>query len=406
MEEQLKLVRLQDELESQCQTRQREKSRIPLDFVRPMLNQQSTKPPTTVRSEQLEVNTHTSRVYDERKTQTDRGKENSNEIKRNDKEIYNFFTNSAHNQLKDTRYSHYFDLEDGSENDILPNSMSSFSYNTYPTKSIRHQDVDHVQSPSNTQQPMCNFCKHNRFLKENLSNGYICGSCENEPICLNCRKEICVRCKKPTHSDDHHVIKMPQRRLKQRNTDSDFIITKKPELQPKLKYVRLDNYQPIYTDEDSSLSDLSSDHKPYSFNIDEASVFHPSKSRVNRKLSVSVRHGEVSVKPAETFDELKRITDEKFLKYSMNYGDFLRKKTTESKMGRLNESRIPMPISKPTSNSDPMPVMRENTKKLIEFAKELERGDNNIFKRTETKYQVSTNYDVSMIFVMVFSSFF
>ncbi|XP_031628071.1 uncharacterized protein LOC116343897 [Contarinia nasturtii] len=393
MEEQLKLVRVHDEIENQRQTRQREKSRIPLELNRPMVNQQSTKPPTTVRSEQLDINT--SRVYDERKAQTDRGKENLNELKRNDKEIYNFFTNSAHNQLKDTRYSHYFDLEDVSENDTLPNSMSSFTYNTYPTKSNRHQDVVHKQSHSDPQQqqPICNFCKHNRFLarsqEENIANGYICGSCENEPICLSCRKEICVRCKKPTHNDDH-VAKMPlQRCIKQRNTDSDFIVAKKPEIQPKSKYVRLDNYQPIYTDEDDSLSDLSSsDHKPYSFNIDQSSLFHPSKSRLSRKLSVNVRNGEVSVKPEDSFDELKRITNEKILKYSMNYGDFLRKKTNESKMGRVQETRFPMPILKPTSNPDPMPVMKQNTKDLIEFAKELERGDHNIFRRTETKYQV------------------
>lgn len=383
MEEQLKMVRLQDESENQHQTRYREKSRINLDSNRTMVAPQPTKPPTTVRSEPLEPNVHTYRSYDERKAQTDRGKENWDEPKRNDKEIYNFFTNSAHNQLKDTRYSHYFDLEDLSENEVLPNSMSSSTYNTYPSKSTRHQDASHKRK----NEPMCNFCKNHRFLarnqEENIANGLICGSCENEPICLNCRKEICTRCKRPTHDDENH-LKVPPRHLKQRNkTDSEFIVIKNQEQQTKPKYVRLDNFRPIYTDEDDSLSDLStSDHKPYSFNIDNASVFHPSKSRVNRKLSVSIRNGEVFVQP-ETFDELRRITEEKVQKYAKNYGDFRYK--------RPADTRIPVSTAnaKPKQNLDPMPVMRDNTKKLIEFAKELERGDNNIFKRIEAKHQAS-----------------
>lgn len=397
MEEQLKMVRLQDELESQSQARQREKSRINLDSNRPIATQQQPpKLPTTVRSEQLGPNVHTYRSYEERKAQTDRGKENCNEpeLKRNDKEIYNFFTNSAHNQLKDIRFSHYFDLEDSSENDVLPNSMSSSTYNTYPTKSIRHQDVVQKRQNQPIKQPMCNFCKHNRFLarnqEDNIANDLICSSCENEPICLNCRKEICSRCKRPTHNDEH-TLKVPSRHLKQRNTDSEFIVMKSQEPRPKPKYVRLDSFQPIYTDDDDSLSDFSStEHKPFSFNIDESSLFHPSKSRLNRKLSVSIRNGEVFVQP-DTFDELKRITEEKVQKYAKNYGDFRYKRPIESKDGRVHDTRIPVPIinPKPKPNIDSMPVMRDSTKKLIEFAKELERGDNNIFKRIEAKHQAS-----------------
>lgn len=396
MEEQLKSVRLQDDLESQRQTRHREKSRINIDSNRPIVAQQPIKPPTT-RSEQLEPNVHTHRSYDERKAQTDRGKENWEDSKRNDKEIYNFFTNSAHNQLKDIRFSHYFDLEDLSENEILPNSMSSSTYNTYPSKSIRHHDaIQKRQNDSINKQPMCNFCKHNRYLtrnqEENMANGLICSSCENEPICLNCRKEICFRCKRPTHNDEH-ALKVPPRHLKQLNTDSEFIVIKNQEPRTKPKYVRLDSFQPIFTDEDDSLSDLSStDPKPYSFNIDESSVFHPSKSRLNRKLSVSIRHGEVFVQPESTFDELKRITEEKLQKYAKNYGDFRYKRPIEGKEIRGPDTRIPIPIANPKSklNLDPLPVMRDNTKKLIEFAKELERGDNNIFKRIEAKHQAST----------------
>lgn len=406
MEEQLKMVHLQDELETQRQTRHREKSRINLDSNGPMVAQnQPTKPPITVRSEQIELNVYTYRSYDERKAQTDRGKENWEKSKRNDKEIYNFFTNSAQNQLKDTtRYSHYFDLEDLSENEVLPNSLSSSTYNTYPSKSTRHQDaVQKRQNDAPRKQPMCNFCKHNRSLarnqEENIANDLICSSCENEPICLNCRKEICSRCKRPTHIDEH-TLKVPTRHLRQRNTDPGFIVIKDQEPQAKPKYVRLDSFQPIYTDEDDSLSDVSSsDHKPYSFNIDESSLFHPLKSQLNRKLSVSVRNGEVHVQP-DTFDELRRITDEKLKKYAKNYGDFRYKRPADGKDERVQDIRIPVPMVaniKPKSNLDPMPAMRDNTKKLIEFAKELDRGDKNIFKRIETKYQASVEPDAESI---------
>lgn len=394
MEEQLKLVRLQDEMESQRQTRQREKSRINLDLQRPTISQQPTKPPTTVRSEPIiEANLH---AYppNERLAQTDRGKENWDAIKRNDKGIYNFFTNSAPNhqtQLKDLRFSHYFDLEDVSENEVMSNSMCS-SYNTYPSKSTRHNDAVQRRHDIDTKRPMCNFCRHNRLFnrnqKENLD--YICGACENEPICLNCRKEICVQCKRPTQNNEN-TLKVPPRHLKQRNNDEKIIIVKKSEPQAKPKYVRLDSFQPIYTDEDDSLSDLSiSDHKPYSFNIDESSVFHPSKSRISRKLSVSVKNGEVFVESPD-FDEFRRITEEKLKKFAKNYGELRTKKTTEKVE---QDTRIPVPVAMPRSKQtlvDRLPAMRENTKKLIEFAKELERGDDNIFRRIEAKHQASSN---------------
>lgn len=388
MEEQLKMVRLQDELESQRQARQREQKRINLELNKPIANLKHLKPPTTVRSEPVEPNIPSYRSYDERKVQTVRGKENFDTLKQKDKEVYNFFTNSANNEnnhLKENRYSHYFDLGELSENDVRSNSMSS-SYNTYPSKSDRHHQ--HDMKPT-----MCIFCKHKRFLtrsqEENFGNSYICGSCENEPICLYCRKEICVQCKRPTHSDDKNVS---TRLLKQRNTDPNPTI-------PSVKQVRVrtESFQQLFTDEDDSNSDISyTDYKPYSFNIDATSLFHPSKSRLNRKLSVSVKNGEIIVQPDHSFDELRRITEEKMMNLTKRYGEMRPKKPTESKelIGRVEEVRLPtrlmdsrMANLKPIE--EPRPVFREETKKLIEFAKELERGDNNAFKRTERKQQAS-----------------
>lgn len=398
MEEQLKMVRLQDELESPRYMRRRDQKLTNLETIKPIINQQQYKPPITVRSEQIELNTY--RLYDERKAQSDRGKENRDAVKTGDKDIYNYFSNSAQNhpnQLKDFRYSHYFDSEDLSENDPMPNSTSPFSYNTYPSKSVRHQNVANKHNLPEIKQSTCNFCKHSRALARNQDeNLFICDSCENEPICLNCRKEICVHCKRPTQEEAHLL---PSRHLRPRNTDASpslGAVKRTIMPQPKPKYVRTDNFHMPSSDDDESNSDPNStDSKPFSFNINEASVFHPSKSRINRRLSVSIKNGEVFIQP-DSFEELKRITDEKTQKFAKNYGDIWTKRPAE-----LKESRIP----KIVSNSKPMPsqidvnpqpisgsplAMRDNTKKLIEFAKELERGDNNIFQRTERKYHVST----------------
>lgn len=372
MEKQLKLIRSEDD-ECERQSRQREHQLINVEINKPIVCSQYTKPPATVRSEQLEPNVYTFRSYDERKAQSERGKENRELPKRNDKSIYNYFTNTAQkqaNHLKNLRYNHYFDLEESSENEVQPNSMSSSSplYKTYPTKSIRHA------------KPNCSFCTHNRFSSQNPADGvgrdYVCDACGNESICLNCRKEICVQCKRPTNKVEL-ALKVSPRHLKQRNH-----VAERPKIpiKPQTKPLRLytESFQQIQTDEEGSSSD-SPDHKPpYSFNIAESSVFHPSKSRVNRRLSVSIRHGEVIVQP-DSFDELKRITDEKLLKLSKSYGEIRAKKPIESN-GNASLSKV---------TADHPPLLRENTKKLIEFAKELERGDHNIYNRIESKHQAS-----------------
>lgn len=388
MEEQLKSLNLQDEIECQRQSGQREHKMISVEIDRPIacsqpVCSQTIRQSVTVRSEQIEPTVYTFRSYDERKSHSERGeKENWNSVKRNDKSIYNYFTNSAqkeNNQLKDIRLSHYFDLDELSDNEAQPNTMSSSSYNTYPLKSMRHQ----FEPGRST----CDFCMHSRSqikIQEEDDN-LICGSCENEPICISCRKEICVQCKRPTHNDDH-VSKPSPRPIKQRNFGRELQFLEKPE-QTQPRSVRTDNIQQ-YQFDDESLSS-SPEHKPYSFNIAESSIFHPSKSRVKRRLSVSIRNGEVAVQP-DSFDELKRITQEKLQKLSKNYGQIRPKKSDESyeHESSTSDEAISVPSQIPKESLDCRPILRENTKKLIEFAKELDRGDHNIFKRIESKHQV------------------
>lgn len=363
MEEQLKSVRLQYEMEQERPTRRREHKRINMDYQKALtIGHSPPKPPITVRSEQIEPAPYTYRSYDERKAQSENGKENVNVVKRNDNEIYKFFKNSARdpNLLKDLRYHNYCDFSgELSDFDITPNSMSS-AYNTYPS-TASHQ----IEIKSNRQPPMCNFCKQHRFLarsqQENIEKDlYFCGSCEMQPICLNCRKEICVRCKRPTNDQPTKPIIMINDQP--RNDELD-LWQPRADAGKDAKYVRTEQFRPIETDEESLTDSNPDGHKPYSFNIAESSVFHPSHSRIDRRLSVSIKNGEVSVQP-DSFDELKRITNEKLMKYAKTYGALRNKRAFDMKQNKLHQN-----------DSNPLPLIKENTKKLMDFAKQLERDD-------------------------------
>lgn len=392
MEEQLKSVRLQDELECERKPRCRNHHLVNIELNKPIINVKLKKLPATERFEESAYE-----AYDQRKAQSDNGKENYDALKRSDKELYNFFTNSAHKQLKNVRHSHYFDMDESSENEG-DRSVSQFSsnFNTYPSKASNRY-YSHESRPA-----LCNFCKHNRFSTrshdENLNNAYMCGACENDPICLNCRKEICVRCKRLTCNDEN-PIKQPFQ-LKQRKFDTDQLDHMKaieyptksvPDVHANNKFQQ----QQMQTDEDESYSDESSTERkpPYSFNIDTSSLFHPSKTtqQSKRRSSVSIRNGEACVKP-DSFNELKRITDEKLSKLTKSYSE------TSIKINKSIESNDPHSpndlydadekkhdhekiFNSKTHNSKDVPFLRENTKRLIEFAKELERNDYNLYGR-------------------------
>lgn len=393
MEEQLKSVRLQYEMEQVCPTRQREHTRISVDSYKTAPNHHqskliSPKPPITVRSETIQPSPYTFQSNDERKAQSDNGKENISLVKRNDKDIYKYFTNSARDPsvFNDLRYHNYNDFPgELSDLDITPNSMSSASAysNTYPSKSI-HNDKKDL-----TNRLMCNFCTQERFLarsqQDNLEKSlYFCGSCESQPICLNCRKEICVRCKKPTNNNNDRRPANAMKKLKNGSNDDKDHLSLLPTrndtviVGDRKKYVKKENFRPIDTDEDSLSGASPDEHKPYSFNIPESSVFHPLRSRIDRRLSVKVKNGEISVKP-DSFEELKRITDEKFQKYVQNYGDIRNKPSERERNGY--------------HNANPLQMMKENTRKLMDFARQLERDGN--YSDTSSSPPILSNSPVS-----------
>lgn len=397
MEEQMKSVRLQDALEFERKPRCRDHHLVNIELNKPIIiNTHLKKLPATVRSERFEGNAY--RAYDQRKAQSDHGKENFAALKRSDKEIYNFFTNSARKQLTDMRYSHYFDLDESSDNDGVSLSQSSSTYNTYPSKMNRHHQNERRQA-------VCNFCKHNRFVtrshEENLMNhAYICDACENDPICLSCRKEICVHCKRLIRSDENAMkqpFQLKHRKFDDKNDQREHVKAVEHPAKSVRSNIHTENFQQLMqTDEAESLSDDSSIERrpPYSFNIDKSSLFHPAKSQNNRRLSVSIRNGDTRIKP-DSFDELKRITDEKLSKLTkfkrLTKSDIeitKAKKSTES-----NEPQSPNELideqemssesifNSTTHIANNVPILRENTKRLIEFAKELERNDYNLYGR-------------------------
>lgn len=393
LEEQLRSVRLQDELEHERRPRYRDHHLVDIELNKPIAKAHFKQPPATERFER-QFGSNAYRAYDQRKAQSDHGKENFEAIKRNDKEIYNFFTNSARKQLKDVRQSHYFDVDESSENDAV--SMASSAYNTYPSKSSnRHHRCE-------TQPALCNFCKNSRYLSrsqdENFSNGYICDACENDPICLNCRKEICMRCKRSIRTDKKPIPKQSFQ-LKQRTYDSELLDYMKA-IEFPVKSVRdaptyIENFQEIQSDDDGSLSDQSSStgqRPPYSFNIDKSSIFHPSKSTFlhhpspkpqannRRRLSVSIRNGETVIKP-DSFDELKRITDEKLSKMTKTYQKNKANETITLNENNEQDDSYELILNSMTEDSIMIPKLNENTQRLIEFAKELERTDCNLHAR-------------------------
>lgn len=404
VEEQLRTVRLQDEMERQRQTRERERKLINFDMNKPPSTKQPLKPPITVRSETIEPTVPTYRSYDERKAHSESSKENLELMKQNDKQIYKFFTNSARdtNKFRHMRYNNYCDLEEFSnDDDVLPNSTSS-SYNTYPSKSTRNQEMLYKQCQQHNAQakPMYNLSKGNRFLarsqEENIAtcdhhNQYICAQCQHELICLNRRNEVCVRCKRPAHVyGNPQVVAKPVKRT----TNVEALTLQAPmnvANQTNATRPRKNSFRLIDTDEDESFYEQysmnqNSYRKPYSFNVEESSIFHPSKERSDRKLSVSVKNGEVSVQQ-DSFDELKRITDEKLSKYAKNYGE-LRKATDQSTRDQSREIAS-------------FHIIPDNTKKIMRIARELDDYDNNsdAFKRLQSKWQVCCAKTKLVIFI-------
>lgn len=321
-----------------------------------------------IRSEPQDLETYRS-YYDHFVANT---KENAN-----NKKVYKFFTNSARypNELSNTPKTLKNNRSPTKVQQKSPNKLDT-AYNTYPAR--KANTTNHQQSPQ-SKRPLCNFCKEKRLLGrsqiENITNGsYICGSCEDIPICLKCRQEICSRCKQPIkvakHSNRSNDALTPRK-----TNSNEQLNSNTAEL--KLSPLHLDSFRVLETTDDDEIASNGSSRPPYSFNIKETSIFHPSNSLFNTNSPIYSPVKSPS-KANLPFDELKRITEEKLMKYSRNYKDLM---VNNNGFGRNNMENV---------DSFPMPLMRDNLQETPPVnAGPSSDGNSNAFKRVQTKWQVN-----------------
>lgn len=362
IEAQQKLLQLQEELERRRHTQNRKHAPINIKVTPPSAAGSSAR-----RTDPSEANALTSRSYDERRATGH--KENIN-----DEKAYRFFSNSSRdaNELMDLRPVSPSKFSRSPIKEISPKRQS---YNTYPahrSNAAHHQN--HQDGPQ-TSRSLCHFCKNKRLLArsqiENIDDRYMCGSCEDIPICLSCRQELCSRCKKP--------IKLPKSNERSSEVTprkvniSEWLSSNSLSADLNLSPLNMNTYRIDTTTDDDENATNSPSRPPYSFNIKETSIFHPSfPFRESSTMPTTSRN--------IPFDELKRITNEKLTKLSQNYGEMAGKQFIESNgIGSVD--------------SFPMPLLRDNTDSVHEMpwteGGHSCDGNSNAFKRIQTKWQVS-----------------
>lgn len=328
-----------------------------------------------------------------RLSEFDCGKENLATAHRvDDADIYKYFANTDRESIDMRNMSFRSHPDFGNEGHITMESHRCHNH-TYPMKKNRNVDAHErcARCESIMNRAVCNFCEQNRFLAtsqyENCAthghHPHLCKSCYYESICACCRENICARCNRPTKSDNHLLKSKAGLMAKQSPR------RRKPS--PKATNLALleESYEDSSDDDDeqsyinrtssrmSSPKKFQPHGKPYSFNIDESSMFHPSNAGVEPQITAPAKKG-VAKGPN---DDLKRITDEKLSKYAKNYGDMRARNTSRSKM--IDMDPYPMPL-----------LAQQNTKRQSNesngnLSNKFEDGNSPAFKQLETRWQVN-----------------
>lgn len=311
------------------------------------------------------------------------GKENlATTSKIDDAEIYKYFTNSGRESidLRDMSFPNHPDL--GNEENT---TMESHRCHTYPMKKNRNLDTRHrcARCEWNVNRDVCNSCQQNRFLTRSQYGNcavhdrhhpHLCKSCYYQSICACCRGEICARCNRPTKIDTVAKQSPPRRKLSPRATNLAL-------LEESYEDSSDDDDGHHYIDLTSSrISSPKKDQpsgKPYSFNIQESSMFHPSNANVVPQATVPVEKGA----DKSSIDDLKRITDEKLSKYARNYGDMRARNTSHSKMIDMEPYRMSLMTQQSTS--------RKSNESNADRSNESGGGNSFAFKQLETRWQVN-----------------
>lgn len=275
----------------------------------------------------------------------------------NKKDVYNFFSNSVH----DSDHSQSELRQKDAENHTHHSHSFNAAYQTYPFKPCR------LCAPheAHMNRSLCQM-----HFDRNLPNpnAFLCDACLAMPICLNCREEMCLRCRRPLNSP---AVRSPHKRQK-----SPIVRNLKL---PNESYDRSDT-----NDDDSQTTNQTSENvrsKPYSFSVDRSSILHPSRrSEEAKPISINVRNGEVTIDQnlLDDENELKRFTNERLSRLARTYGDMRARS---------------VPRSTPANDIDsyPLPLIPPNqTKPSLDFDRQFDdSGENTVaFKQLESRWQV------------------
>lgn len=285
----------------------------------------------------------------ERCDEFERGKENvATASKVEDADIYKYFTNSARDPI-DLRNLSFRSHPDVGNEVNMSSTMDSHRRRTYPMAANRnantHQQCTRCELVVN--RDVCNFCQQNRYLARSQYQNCpahdrqprLCESCYYQSICACCREELCARCNRPTKMAVETKTapnQSPRRRkLSPRATNLALLDESYEDSSDNEEEDNYNNHTPSPM---NSPKKVQPKGKPYSFNIDESSMFHPSNSVTEPQTTVPANK---SIDRSSN-DDLKRITDEKLSKYAKNYGDMRARNTSRSKM--IDMDPYPMPL--------------------------------------------------------------
>lgn len=326
----------------------------------------------------------------ERCDELERGKENLATASRaDDADIYKYFTNSARDPI-DLRNLNFRSHPDVGNEVNMSGTMDSHRRRTYPMATNRnvnaHQQCTRCELVVN--RDVCNFCQQNRYLARSQYQNCpahdrqprLCESCYYQSICACCREELCARCNRPTKmvaKTKTDPNQSPRRRkLSPRATNLALLDESYEDSSDNEE----DDNHNIHTPSPmNSPKKVQPKAKPYSFNIGESSMFHPSNSGIEPPTTVRANKSRLT-------DDLKRITDEKLSKYAKNYGDMRTRNTSRSKMIEMDPYPMPL-LAQHTSNRKTHETNADHSE---------ESGDNSFaFRQLESRWQVQFSFNVS-----------
>lgn len=256
---------------------------------------------------------------------------------------------------------------------------------------------------SDVKQKLCSFCQQQRYLSQNQKqsttdrNLFLCTLCHADPICRNCQKKICQKCKKPIRKDrkNRDSLELPVNNRKSETDlsnlslspqkDDEFIDLNGARSPTKIfetevfRYSNNSSKNSHFNDSVAGIeqNNPSTTRKPFSMNLEKTSIFHPDNMS-KKRFSINIKNGEVVVEQNgfESLEELKRITDEKIAKFVKNYGELPPSKPLKKRSIDIEEFPILM-----TAEQSKSPIEKEFRRDSVEL-------NSPAFKTLESKWDI------------------